>query len=67
MTIQPEITLNTRRCFKCGRWYGYENDCGMECPCCQWTSNKELRREIERLNRANNALRGAFKKLKGSK
>ncbi len=60
---QPQIALDVRRCWGCGRYYAVETDRRSECPYCIRDSLEKEQRENQRLTRTIRSLRGAVTRL----
>ena len=58
----PDIDLEVKRCFDCGRYYAIEEQRGTTCPVCAHETLRKNYVEMSRLERSNRALRGALKR-----
>lgn len=70
-TAQPQITLDARRCWDCGRLWAFERGFQranyLHCPNCAGERIEAAKQSEARANRRANALSGALTRLKRAK
>lgn len=66
LKLPVELTLETHRCYECGRWYGVERGYPgrFECPCCAGRKVASAFAERDQLEHVIRALRGAITRLR---
>lgn len=64
--IEPDTTLETYRCFDCGRHWALDTFAppGAACPCCAGKSLVLMREQLRKLERQVAALRGVISRKK---
>jgi hypothetical protein len=62
--ITEAVTLDTRRCYDCGRWWASEPGIPGDCPICTRRDKDKRWEEYEAQARTIIALRGALTKAK---
>lgn len=67
LKLQLDLTLETSRCYDCGRWYAFErgftND--IECPYCAKREVRKARDQRDAHERVARSLRGALTRARG--
>lgn len=67
-TLQPQIVLEDKRCYVCGRYYAVETDRptpdGFTCPFCARGEVREANARADAAERSMRSMRGAFAVLR---
>lgn len=64
VSITPQVALEVRQCFDCGRWYAVERAKAAICPYCASERVRQAVAHQEAAERSAAATRGALSRLK---
>jgi hypothetical protein len=64
LALNPQVNIETHRCYECGRWWALEQGWDGDCPGCAHTKRMERYEALESALRSIRSLKGALTKAK---
>lgn len=64
IALDPSVNIETRRCYRCGRWWALETGHTGRCPKCADDKADQRNAELEAARRSIRSLKGALTKAR---